>query len=721
MTTRERLLQAREHIRAKEFGEARIILEAMDHPKAREWLQRIDALQPVPEINIPARGQSCRRFYVAGALGILILIIAVSFGIFLVSNNTTDIPLALQELNKPRHYPLSEYFPSDTTVYSVMRVDDDQIQTLDNLFIHIQSFIRSPLTTPFLGDEPFSLSQSLDQMTDVLFQEDFDIAIRPWLGDWVAIGVFNVVLDVENFNPSADVGTLIVIEITDREKAISFIEKLTEFDPNQTFTRTESADYTIFNSNEWENNNILIDDSALMIASDYAMAAVQDGFESLIATNPAFIETMALLPEDEYSIIAFFDFEPIARAIFEMTQAVQQSFAEVVAQSPNSSLPLSFTTSSYDDFLPDGVTMDDVMSAFGDLAIGFTIVDEYTLMFDSAQNPENIEIMNFNVTLPDLQPADPSFLRFVPEDVAMFAHGTDIKSQIEVTLAAGQMQLDILERNPELLEQYRQLGFTTAQDEIDRIDAIIEPETGLTVIDDIFGWMTGDYVIFAKYDPHHKSMFFSYYYPEQELKQNLEVGMIIEVNDRNHVQNLIDSLGSAIPMIVGDMELTVSKEMIGESSVAVIHVPLHNLLIPPLDFVIGVNDEVLVIATRDIATQLLTGDGGFNESPSYSAVQTRWLPDSNSRFYMGNDGVNLIGDVMFGLLPPYFERTVTDLNTQLEIEPPPPIVDEEQRKSLPLMIPPMRMILAMFESVTTTVSIDDDYRTVSRMTLTFAD
>jgi len=46
---RERMLQAREHIKAKRYDEARAILKTIDHPTARKWLAKLNEIAPPPE------------------------------------------------------------------------------------------------------------------------------------------------------------------------------------------------------------------------------------------------------------------------------------------------------------------------------------------------------------------------------------------------------------------------------------------------------------------------------------------------------------------------------------------------------------------------------------------------------------------------------------------------------------------------------------------------
>ena len=46
MDTRQQMERARALIKAKQYNEARAILNKTHHPKAREWITKIDTLQP---------------------------------------------------------------------------------------------------------------------------------------------------------------------------------------------------------------------------------------------------------------------------------------------------------------------------------------------------------------------------------------------------------------------------------------------------------------------------------------------------------------------------------------------------------------------------------------------------------------------------------------------------------------------------------------------------
>src|SRR5258706_15999809 len=51
---REKMLEARQLISEKRYAEARRVLEAIDHPTARQWLQKLDEIESRPTASKPA-------------------------------------------------------------------------------------------------------------------------------------------------------------------------------------------------------------------------------------------------------------------------------------------------------------------------------------------------------------------------------------------------------------------------------------------------------------------------------------------------------------------------------------------------------------------------------------------------------------------------------------------------------------------------------------------
>src|SRR5829696_3714612 len=97
---RDKMLEARQLITEKRYSEARLILEAVDHPTAKQWLQKLDEIErrpsgmeaspsvPMPALPEPAVGEprnetSRRSLKVIGA-GVVIIVLVVVAAITLL-------------------------------------------------------------------------------------------------------------------------------------------------------------------------------------------------------------------------------------------------------------------------------------------------------------------------------------------------------------------------------------------------------------------------------------------------------------------------------------------------------------------------------------------------------------------------------------------------------------------------------------------------------------
>lgn len=67
--------RAKQLIDAKKYDDAITILAAIDHPRAMEWLKRIEALQGVGKRKQGKRVQSCLL-----AIGVFIVLLVIAFG-----------------------------------------------------------------------------------------------------------------------------------------------------------------------------------------------------------------------------------------------------------------------------------------------------------------------------------------------------------------------------------------------------------------------------------------------------------------------------------------------------------------------------------------------------------------------------------------------------------------------------------------------------------------
>ena len=116
MSTKEQMLKARELIKAKRYDEARAILRKINHPKAKEWLDKLDAKRPASQSKkqtqapktgkLPkttrksTRSRSMLPIILGGGVLVTILALVVLFVIFNSrddgdANTTTDTNITL--------------------------------------------------------------------------------------------------------------------------------------------------------------------------------------------------------------------------------------------------------------------------------------------------------------------------------------------------------------------------------------------------------------------------------------------------------------------------------------------------------------------------------------------------------------------------------------------------------------------------------------------------
>lgn len=102
---------------------------------------------------------------------------------------------------------LTAYFPKDTMLYMAARTDEDFITTLDSL---VESATTQLPESMFGQGFPVTLTTAIDLITAQAAGGSFEDAIRPWLGDTLAAGMYPAIRSAAG---------RVVIEITDADAA----------------------------------------------------------------------------------------------------------------------------------------------------------------------------------------------------------------------------------------------------------------------------------------------------------------------------------------------------------------------------------------------------------------------------------------------------------------------------------------------------------------------
>lgn len=588
-------------------------------------------------------------------LAVLLLITVLGIGV------VPTLAAPLVELND-----LARYFPSDTAVFMASRIDDAFFEELDSLVARVAN-VLPPGTVP-----PMTIAEGLDM---VLAEEDppmtFQEDIRPWLGDTVAIGILEIPMqETSGFMRSPrmngmnamrdDAPALAAVAITDREAVTNFFVDAMENSTSE-FERSDEADYTLFTNPENEDQIVVIRDDVLLVTNQADTATtLPDGS---LSDSADFNDTFALLPETDYNISVFIN--------------LPQFLTEAMEQDPEAAEMMGM----FGDFF----------NAIGPQAWGGTLLDEVSLTIDIAQQLDSTQAYEqFGLPSTPPPPVDPAFAARIPASAPLVYLATDISRSglgfftvIEQQVAA-MVEADLADEEE----------LTEMQEGIDQFEATFTTFTGLDLREDVLSWMTGQYAVFLMLNP------------ELNLKNQfglftafpVDFGVAIEATDPDAAAATVTGFTQAIERLAAlseeqednEAEVEISTETMFGTDVTVVTITSREA--PwPIEVLMGANDDVFAIGTRNGVQAILSGDGGLAANESFTRAQTWTLDGAYNLAYLGPDGLAPLAD----LITTFAEE------------------DDEDAAQLAQAV---RDVLALIDSATVSQTLDEN-SSISRMSL----
>ncbi len=657
----------------------------------------------------------------------IIMLITVSLS-FVGSVSGADV-----DLSAPAYY-----FPEGTIIYAAVRIDSETIATLDALLAKV---VNQFAEAGMLQGGTMTLAQGLDMASMMLTQQSFSGGIRPWLGDWAAFGLINVddLLTQDIMIGDPQIPAAAVLHITDRAQAAIFLDALLkkQFTPLN-YTQQTVGQYTVFQSEFPDVPLLMLGADVLIITTPTGQPYFETAPERTLYDSAVFTETVAQLPEDYYHILGYFDLADYFKAMFSMFGSFSEEFNQALVESGKTAPPLS--PASLEDYLPEGITLDDMLEMVGQQAVGLTLLENRVLLVDVVQKTGDIQRLEALglVAASDTTPLNPAFLDYIPAGVDVLYHGTNAKYEYDSMMEQA--------RNTEAWEQefYKQYSgwfnfanltnveMLTSREQLDAlisdIDAKLQPVTGLSLEADIISWLTGDHVFFAAYDvpePGTPSFLTSTLYPGVPVAADVEFGLIIQATDPLKAQQVADTLAFAITPVTELSGLTIEPITIGDAKGTLVTIPPQDSLAAPLEIVLATNQDIFVLATRATATAILIGPNSIQTDPHFGGAQFYVLPNATKFDFIDEDGINLVADAYLGIYLPQLRLTFTNLAASLGDSPP---TENSQETLLAEMAEDMasqqttaRMVSALISSgsFSETVLPDDDR--ISRLVLVFAE
>ncbi len=490
---------------------------------------------------------------------------------------------------------LAQYFPADTPVFAAFRTDDAYVETLDALAARISSAI------PGMG-VPGRLSAMLDLVAQQIDQEgDFQSVFRPWLGDSVAFGLLSLEPAARGRNPEF----IVVMSVTNRAEAESFVDAFMR-ETDADFSVTTEGPYTLY---EVENRNVAVavTDDALFLTETVGALSSLNTREARLNTNTAFTDTIGALPMGDYDAVLYLDSPTLARAMFEMGAQRNRAAGEMMEQ------------------------MEGFLSAAAPQAVGFSLVNGSDLVIDSAQLPGDtgaLEEMGF-VLPTSLTPVSFDFAAHVPADAPLVILGANLSETYDLMIqnlrTAMAMQAEMGNEEAEDFEQG--LRF---------IEIGVRGLTGLDLEEDILGWMTGNYALFLNVNPEGIG---------SVTTMPIDFGLVFEATDPAAAQAVVAGIREAVEQAEPE-NVTLTQETVAGVDVAVITAEPEDEPFP-VEILVGSNDEVFVIGTRNAFTAAVEpANGGLAADAGFTTAQSHFLDDTAVLFYFTPQPLESLADTL---------------------------------------------------------------------------
>jgi hypothetical protein len=505
---------------------------------------------------------------------LLLMVMMVSVGIF--------APVSAQVL--PEKFSTlvdaARFFPSSTPFYFSIRTDAGYIDTLNDVFVQVQERVTG---------SAFELPVALDMVFTEMGSADFETGVRPWLGDYLAIGMFppDSMIDYTYSNDSVQYGLL--IRITDRVAATEFVRNWLNNGNMGTWLEEAGDDFTAFRSDETYNDVVyVISDNHISITNHPALMPPTSLRGSLLNTY-AFEDALNAMPADAYNFVAYLDVPTI------------QSYVSASNQYARSSERL------YNALLSQ---------MMGPITVAGKIEEGRVLIVDTVISAGNmIGMEQLGMTMPPVIALNPEFVANIPSDSIFALHGTSPLQYSEYyrdTLLAMWRYLSASELNPEYDAKIQEMvaqGYVA----LGRIaDAFVSNIFGLSLEQDFANWMSSDYVWFMRSNPELDNPNFP-----------IDTAVVFQVADGAQSVESMRRLVRALPIslrALGVRGVTfVESEIEGADA---LFINIYGYAIedkPILELVISANETVFTFGTVRAVTDVLRGGrgGGFVQAQPY--------------------------------------------------------------------------------------------------------
>ncbi|QPC83892.1 hypothetical protein G4Y79_05805 [Phototrophicus methaneseepsis] len=564
---------------------------------------------------------------------------------------------------------LARYYADDTAIYLSARTDEDFAPVLTDLVDRLRLFF--PKDVP-----PITAEALLNMFAQQTAGGTFEATYGTWVGDSAAFGL---TLDVDYMMASMNdmPPFFISVAITDRDAAMAFLDEQVSHDESGEligYSLIEEGGLTIYLADESEDATYAVGDDVLFITPDVELLP-REAVENPLAAQADFNETVALLPNEAYNILAYIDSGAVNRFSQDLSTAVLAA-----ENTTNSGMP--------------GM-LQQLSNVQGVQAWGFVVLDGDTLTMDLATNITDTTLYDeAGISLTTLPALDTAFTTHIPSNALMVAQSSDFGPTVQMSLEnlrrfsafldenGGLMSLIAVPREMMQPEEIVAMESFSLNSLIGMLNTGFAGLTGLNLERDVLPVLNGDVVAYLRVLPVE----------DFEAPILPDFGLMFQTDNAEGATMLVDALVDASAAYGTDF----SVEAYGDAGAA-LNMPLIGESMgtrhPNLDLLFGADNGVFSFGTRPAVEAALSTEDNITSTAAYQAAQAYFLPNSGVLLYID---IAPLGEL------------IDELIASGEI----PLTAEVEQA---------RTAISLLESATGTVTSIDPTSTIARFTLTLAE
>lgn len=558
----------------------------------------------------------------------------------------------------PSTAALADNLPAENAlVYASIRTDDAFIDDLDALFAPFY---------PYAEDLPpnFDIRMGINMaLAEAELSGDFETAIRPWLGDTIAVAAY---IDDGSYEDTEflyaedvfdEMEAIIAVDIADRAAAEKFINSVFAAQDANVEAQQRSG-YTVYEVPFGP--VIALDDDKMFFAEEimFDRYNLLSGDYATISGSADFADTLNEMPVSTYSGIGYVSMPTILSVLETVAETTDDEFAQEEAA--------------------EQLTLLNTFE-IGSIAMGFTGLANNTIATD-------ILVVNGAGYLnqAELGAISPEFAARIPASTPFVIHGTNIDGALDAAL-------DTIEQTAPDSDDVEELA-----EGLEEVDEVLMAETGL-VLEDIVGWMVNDYALVLTLSDSalNASSIFGL------IGANpLDLGLLIDATaDPAAAVAVVDAIeevasGELAAAVTEGEEAEVDLELTREADILTLSIRDNTGNVPfPIELQVGVADEVFFVGTPGLATSIVAGDGGLGSTANYTEASSLMFPGTVSAYYIDVDNLMPLVDLAENFAEE--ESDLEDINT-------------------------LREILSLFNHLTISQAIDENGNSTGRATITLA-